>query len=102
MLQQLAAATKSGTSLWSLDAYAAPVEDEHRQWKNAKWVIRDFVALARSDPEESAAALGLYPTVELVRLDIPRGRYYVAVLPEDRSSSGGNFHVRATAIASGR
>ena len=39
---------------------------------------------------------------ESVRLDLPRGRYYVTVLPKDRSSSGGTFRVKVTAIASDR
>lgn len=39
---------------------------------------------------------------ELVRLDLPRGRYYVVVLPRDRASSGGSFRVKATAIGPGR
>lgn len=39
---------------------------------------------------------------ESVRLDLPRGRYYVVVLPKDRSSSGGGFRVEVTAIGSGR
>lgn len=77
------------------------MEDEDRQWEGAKWIIHDFVELARSDAEELAAGLGLHPTVASARLALPC-RYYAVVLPKDQSSSGDNFHVKATALGSGR
>jgi hypothetical protein len=45
------------------DAYAAPVEDDDRQWDAIQSVTRDFIGLSRAEAEQLAAGLGLHPTV---------------------------------------
>lgn len=56
-------ASSIGTYYWSLDAYAAPVEDDDRRWDAIKSVTRDFIGLPRAEAEELAAGLGLHPFV---------------------------------------